>query len=315
MRIGTRLLFVALLVAALAAGVPAASAQEDLFDLFDDVFSDDGDDDGDDDRGQGQGVGQGGGPKVEGGGGGRGRGQGGGGGKPRGAPDRGVADILGDIGIDTAERGGGLGRGAIAMVDRIAGAPGSSVEELDPVYEGDSIDLGDDGELVLEFFDSCKRERIRGGIVRVGIDGSQVAGGRISTETTQCRQVAFLIPEQASEAGATVDRVTPNEATGDFWREQVMKTARPSFTWADKGIVEVRIIDIDRSTPVDIWQGLVAGGRLDWPEDAPALEIGRPYIAVVQGAAGTDSALFSIDAALDVGDDVRTSRVVIIGLL
>ena len=185
MRIGTRLLFVALLAAALAAGPPSASAQEDLFDLFDSVIGGGG---GDEDRGQGQGVGQGGGPKAEGGGGGRGRGQGGGRGKQRSVPDRGVADILGDIGIDTADGGGGLGRGAIAMVDRITGAPGSSVGELDPVYEGDRIDLGDDGELVLEVFDSCTRERIRGGIVRVSATVLVMPKARPKTSPTPTDQ-------------------------------------------------------------------------------------------------------------------------------
>ncbi len=305
-------------LAALLLAYPASVfAQEDLFDAFEDIFSDDEEDapapaaeerrgppedrgGPPEDRGpQAQGGDQGG------GGGGRGRGRG----HQRQAKDSGLASVFDEIGVSTSSENRPLGEPSVAMVQSIAAAPQSELNELDYLFAGDSIALGNDGELVLEYLDSCRREHIRGGTVTIGMASSEVAGGRITAETTQCQQLALFIPEQASEAGATVDRIDINDSLN--WREQVVNVAQPTFAWHDNDTVLLQIVDADLAVPEVLWQVEAAGGQATYPDDAPALAIGRPYAVRIEGAAGVGEALFSIDPGLEVGE-VLTARVVAI---
>ena len=50
------------------------------------------------------------------------------------------------------------------------------IEEFDYVYEGQQINLGQEGELVLSYFSSCRLERLKGGQVEVGQKSSQTTG-------------------------------------------------------------------------------------------------------------------------------------------
>jgi hypothetical protein len=287
-------------LAALLLAYPASvSAQEDLFDTFEDIFSDD------DEEAPAPAAEERRGPKEN-----RGRGRGRGG---RGhGDDTGVMNVLDDLGIDQSSGGLAFGGGAVAMVQSITGAEGTGIEALDHIHTGDVINLGNDGELVLEYLDSCRRETVRGGTVTITPDGAQVDGGRLSRQNTQCQQLALAISEDASEAGAQAERVTPNELTGNFWREQVITTTTPTFSWDDKASMVLRIIDLDQPALADIWRATVSGGKIAYPADAPALLVGWPYLAVVQGPGGSASQLFSIDPGLEVGE-VLTASVVAIG--
>jgi hypothetical protein len=136
-------------------------------------------------------------------------------------------------------------------------------------------------------------------------------GGRLGFQRTECRQLAALVTAEASEAGATVDRVTPNEASGDFWREQVIKAERPTFKWRGGGFAEVRVIDVDLPSPAAIWEASTDNDRIEYPDDAPPLQAGRPYVVEVVQGERASQALFSIDPDLEIGD-LLTGRVVAI---
>ncbi len=295
-----------LVLAALLLAYPASvSAQEDLFDTFDDLFSDDDDETpapaAEERRGPPQAEERRG-PKEDRGRGGRGHGD-----------DAGVMNVLDDLGIEQSSGGMVMGGGAVAMVQSISGAAGTGIEALDHIHTGDVIALGDDGELVLEYLDTCRRDRIRGGTVTITPDGAEVDGGRLSRQNTQCQQMALVISEDASEAGAQADRVNPNELTGNYWREQVITTLHPTFSWDDKATVTLIIADVDQPEPAPVlWRATVSGGKLIYPEDAPALLVGWPYLAVVEGPGGSASQLFSIDPGFEVGE-VLTASVVAIG--
>lgn len=198
------------------------------------------------------------------------------------------------------------------MVQSITGAEGTGIEALDHIHDGDTIALGDNGVLVLEYLESCRRETITGGVVTVRADGAQADGGRLQRRNTDCRQMAMIIPQDASEAGAQATRLPPNELDGDFWPEQVITTMFPIFAWDDKAGVQLSVIDVDQPEPAPVWRATVTGGSLIYPENAPGLIVGRAYVAVAEGPNGTFSQLFSIDPGLEVGE-VLTASVVAIG--
>ena len=67
---------------------------------------------------------------------------------------------------------------------------------------------------------------------------------------------------------------------------------------------------MDRETPQIVWQTSVNGDRVQYPADAPPLEIGLPYqVNVAMTGRAALEAVFSIDPDLE-GPDTALSRVV-----
>ena len=203
--------------------------------------------------------------------------------------------------------------GAAALVEDVKDAPDAGVSFLDYVFPGQTIDLGSKGTLVLSYFDSCMLETIRGGRVTVERGASAVDGGKVSMQKVACQGdqivVAAASGEGGAEAGAVVDRVTP--FSGQDWSEWTVKTDRPTFKWTSTGgAATVSVIDVDRETPQIVWQTSVNGDRVQYPADAPPLEIGLPYqVNVAMTGRATLEAVFSIDPDLE-GPDTALSRVV-----
>ena len=112
-----------------------------------------------------------------------------------------------------------LGTDAIAVVEKAEGVNG--LRELDYVFNGQKIDLGAKGKLTLSYLSGCLTEQLQGGTVTVSLGGSEVANGKRTTNATQdCEAATPIILAEASEAGATVNRVTP--FTGGQWAEQII---------------------------------------------------------------------------------------------
>ena len=61
----------------------------------------------------------------------------------------------------------------VALVEEVSGAP-AGVEFMDYVETGKTIELGARGGIVLSYLNSCVRETINGGTVKVGTDQSDV---------------------------------------------------------------------------------------------------------------------------------------------
>src|SRR5262245_1535188 len=73
----------------------------------------------------------------------------------------------------------------VAVVEDIAG-PAVGVQAFDFIDEGRVIQLQTSNTLVLSYLDSCWRESIVGGTVRVGRDQSAVEGGQVGREQVDC---------------------------------------------------------------------------------------------------------------------------------
>ena len=201
----------------------------------------------------------------------------------------------------------------LALVEYITDAPEAEVEAFDYVYDGDKIDLRPEGEMVLAYFHNCEVETFTGGLVRVRDDGSKVnRGGASSIEDRPCQTAALALSDEAREAGVAVKRVTPFPE--EEWRELTVATAQPDFIWPKtkrgKGEATISLYYLDADPVELIWQGAAPGHYMSYPDDAPALTPGMPYMATVSyDGKTTADAVFSIDPHLELPVGALTSAV------
>jgi len=201
-----------------------------------------------------------------------------------------------------------LGTDAVAVVD--TATPGAPVQAMDYVFAKQTISLGPKGRVALSYLSGCRMETIQGGTITVALAGSKVAGGKLTERVTPgCRAATPVVLASASEAGATVNRVTP--FTGQNWDERALKSPTPVFKW-DKavGATTLRVKDMDKDGQPVLWQGPVSKDWVAYPPAGAKLAAGMPYKAeALAGDKVVAAALFSFDPALDVADSVA-NRVV-----
>jgi hypothetical protein len=193
-----------------------------------------------------------------------------------------------------------LGTDAVAVIETAsAKAP---VRAMDYVFAKQSFALGPKGTVTLSYLSGCLTESIAGGTVTIDPNGSHVAGGKLTAHPTPgCKAAKPIILASASEAGATVNRITP--FTGVNWEERELKAGPPVFKW-DKAlgaVTTLRVKDMDKPGEPVIWQAPAAGDFAAYPPTGAPLTPGAPFKAeVLSGDKVVASALFSIDPALDV---------------
>ncbi|HEY3949388.1 hypothetical protein [Phenylobacterium sp.] len=202
-----------------------------------------------------------------------------------------------------------LGTDAVAVVE--TATPGAPVQMMDYVFAKQQIKLPAKGKVSLSYLSGCLTETFTGGTITVGLKDATVAGGvRAQALRPGCKPPTPIVLASASEAGATVNRVTP--FTGVDWDERTLKAGAPVFKW-DKtkfaGVTTIRIRDMEKGGEV-VWEAPVTKDWIAYPPAAAKLVVGDPYKAeAVAGGNVVASALFSIDPALDVNDSMA-SRVV-----
>lgn len=195
--------------------------------------------------------------------------------------------------------------GATAMLEAIAGGSGD-LDAFDYLEAGQTITLGPRGQATISYFETCRVEQIRGGVVTVGTAESRVAGGQVNARTMACKGNRPVILASAREAGAGVNRAFPPTR----WMETTIRSARPIFKWQSAGgrqaVSRLTITDLEQTPGRVIWSGEARGSYLAYPASAPGFRTGMPYEVKLDGGA---SAVFSIDPQLDIAD-TPTNRVV-----
>lgn len=198
----------------------------------------------------------------------------------------------------------------VAMVDEVRDAPEAGVQKFQYVYVGDKIDLRDNGVLTLAYFDSCEVVTFTGGVVKLKKEGTAISKGGAAEKTVQpCETAALAANEQASEAGAAVKRISP--FMGEQWREIATPSEHPVFIWppGEDGDYTISIYYLDAAPVELVWQAPFHNG-LEYPADAPALQPGLPYKAVITNKGKEKiSAVFSIDPGLELPDGPLTSAI------
>ncbi|THD58420.1 hypothetical protein [Phenylobacterium sp.] len=202
-----------------------------------------------------------------------------------------------------------LGTDAVAVVE--AATPKASVREMDYVFAKQNFTVGPKGSVTLSYLSGCLTEVIQGGTVTVAATGSHVVGGKLLPRPTPgCKAPHPIILASASEAGATVNRITP--FTGVVWDERALKSGPPVFKW-DKalGAVTLRVKDLEKSGDPVIWQAATDRDWIAYPvKGVPPLAPGEPFKAeAVAGDKVVASAIFSISPDLDEADNLA-NRVV-----
>ena len=200
----------------------------------------------------------------------------------------------------------------LALVEHVT-ASGAQVSAYDYVYEDDKIDLRPDGQLRIAYFDSCIVETFTGGVIKLKEDKTKISKGGVSNrETRPCQTAALALSETAKEAAAAVKRVSP--FAEEEWREISIAVATPRFIWPDETSAEntasVSIYFLEADPVKHVWQGEATENFLIYPEEAPALETGMPYLVVVSyDGKEARSAVFSVDPDLDMPEDALTTAV------
>ncbi len=204
---------------------------------------------------------------------------------------------------------GSLGTDAVALVDDVANAPNAGVQFMDYVFAGQTVTLGPKGVLKLSYLSGCREEQVAGGTVTIDPAGSNVNGGKLTASQPQgCNPPKPVVAASATEAGATVNRVTP--FSGQNWYERAIKSPLPAFRWNYAGPVTIQVVFVDKNPAEIVWQSPTDGEHLDYPASAPALVPGKPYrVDIVGNGAVLHTVTFSIDPGLDV-PDTRANRLV-----
>jgi hypothetical protein len=76
-------------------------------------------------------------------------------------------------------------QGPVAIVEEVTGHP-SGIEFMDYVEAGRTIQLGPQDSIVLSYLESCLREVIHGGVVKVGLAQSEVISGQFERAKVDC---------------------------------------------------------------------------------------------------------------------------------
>jgi hypothetical protein len=203
----------------------------------------------------------------------------------------------------------GLGTDAVAVIEQAT--PGAPVQMMDYVFAKQTIKLPAKGKIVMSYLSGCLTETFTGGTVTVGLKSSTVAGGtKADSARPGCKAPTPIILASASEAGATVNRITP--FSGENWNERAVHSTQPVFKWEKTSapVTQVRVHDMDKAGEPVVWQAAVTKDWIAYPPAGPKLVAGAPYrVEALAGEQVVAAALFSIDPALDVADTLA-SRVV-----
>ena len=81
--------------------------------------------------------------------------------------------------------------GPAALVESVL-THSASAEVMSYVETGKTFRLGPQDTMVLSYLDSCLRETIIGGTVTIGIDHSDVRGGKVTRTQLDCRSHLFV---------------------------------------------------------------------------------------------------------------------------
>ena len=177
----------------------------------------------------------------------------------------------------------------VAMVEDVKGK-GVGVQFMEYLHQGKVIPLGAKGVLVVDYFRSCVRETITGGTVTVGVEQSDVLGGKVSKETVQCDGGQLkLTTQQASQSGVVVYRALPKPGASPVDGNAVQRTLYGLSPLVDLQASSGRLV-IDRldekgeKMVLDISRKDLLRGRLyDFARHDQKLAAGGVYRASANG--------------------------------
>jgi len=195
-------------------------------------------------------------------------------------------------------------QGPVAIVEDIAGKT-AGIEFMDYLRMGQLIHLGASDRLVIGYFNSCSREVIIGGTVRVGKDDSEVSGGSVERQKVRC---------DTGKKGATTKETTGSGAMV-FRKIQNAEPAHPTvyalspvFVGSGAGSLAIERLDkAEAHITIPVPQpNATRGGFVDLARSNVALSAGGVYRA----KAGPREITFKVDHSAEAGAHSLLSRLV-----
>ena len=99
--------------------------------------------------------------------------------------------------------------GPAALVESV----GASTNIMSYVETGKTFRLGAQDTMVLSYLDSCLRETITGGTVIIGIDHSEVRGGKVTRTKLDCGSNLFELTGSTAQVAGRALRGLPRPET------------------------------------------------------------------------------------------------------
>jgi hypothetical protein len=196
----------------------------------------------------------------------------------------------------------------VALVEEVSGAP-AGVEFMDYVETGKTIQLGARGSIVLGYMNSCVRETISGGTVTVGIDQSDVQGGRVARTKVPCDPGNLAL--SSDRPGQFAGRVFRNVAAGTSAVEAQLTLYGRSPLLQLKGPCTLLVERLDGASErylVDVaTDQLLHGNFYDFAKWGRHLAAGGLYRISLDGQDGQD-VVFKIDAHAKPGNTPMVGR-------
>ena len=197
------------------------------------------------------------------------------------------------------------GLSPVAIVEDIQ-ADGSKLSFMDYVTEGRVIQLGKHGKVTLGYLNSCRRETITGGTVKVGARKSDVKDGSVLGEVVECDGGdANLSGQQAATSGALAFRgAAPKQKIGLAKAELTIYGTAPVVRLKQSN-TEITIERVDKRSKT--YRYHIPGKYIDLADKRLSLELGGIYrIRAHNGASKT----FKIDKYAEMGKISIVSRLI-----
>jgi hypothetical protein len=204
---------------------------------------------------------------------------------------------------------------SVALIEDINGNP-AGLEIMDYLDSGSILRLDARDSLVITYFSSCVREKIRGGIVTIGTRQSDVQSGEVERTTVKCDGGKMLHPRSvysgliAGNPSADVQTplASPQAASRQADVQLIIHGTSPIFEVKPPGVLFIDRIDTDsEQQEIDVdGEPLLHGRFYDFAEHSRMLTAGGIYRARFEAW----EIVFKIDARAAPGHSPIVGRLI-----
>jgi hypothetical protein len=195
-----------------------------------------------------------------------------------------------------------------ALVEDVKSAS-ADIEFMDYVGTGQVIKLAPQDVLVLSYLKSCEHETITGGTVRVGLDKSEVEGGKVARSKVPCNGGNMkLSAQQANASGASSFRLQNASFDPTIYGLPPVVQIPKLRAGDDRTLVIERQINgkakPNERVTVELDDSFANGGFYDLAKENAKLRRGAIYTATL----GSRKMTFKVDAKAKTGKTPVVSR-------
>jgi len=189
---------------------------------------------------------------------------------------------------------------AVAIVEEVEG--GGDIKRLDLLRDGDILELGDNGRVVLSYLQSCWQDAVRRGRVLVGGQQSRVERGSVVRRRVECDppgNMALLAGKASAKQNSTgTTGASPEPAITLFGRSPIVLLPGSGQT-----LVIERL-----DGPATPFRTDVTGDRVDLAD----LEVMLAVNALYRATSGAADIVFRIDILAERGRAPAAGRLLVL---